>query len=152
MLECSTWSQVQKCLSVKKVGSRLGTMFFWGVIWVKTVCKPYQQVEFSVAGEDRVKEYYKNIICLMQIMNKSRPFIYYTLCIHILKRKRNATLSNMVVPSFSSKKSASDNEIAKYRYLPCKQHQNQTAVTYGWRAATKNVRQPPLSKSQRSKL
>ena len=72
--------------------------------------------------------------------------------LNILKRKRNATLSNMVVPSVSSKKSASDNEITKYRYLPCKQHQNQTAVTYGWRAATKNVRQPQLLKSQRSKI
>ena len=71
---------------------------------------------------------------------------------YILKSKRNATLSNMVVTSVSSKKSASDNEIAKYRYLPCKQHRNQTAVTYGWRAATKNVRQPPLLKSQRSKI
>ena len=59
----------------------------------------------------------------------------------------------MVVPSVSSKKkSASDNEIAKYRYLPCKQHQNQTTVTYGWRPATKNVRQPQLLKSQRSKI
>ena len=40
----------------------------------------------------------------------------------ILKRKRNATISKMVVPSFSSKKSASDKEIAKNRYLPCIQH------------------------------
>ena len=72
--------------------------------------------------------------------------------VHILKRKRNTTLSKMVVPSFSSKKLASDNEIAKYRYLPCIQHQNQTAVTYGWRAATRNVRQPPLLKSQSSKI
>ena len=71
---------------------------------------------------------------------------------YILKRKRNATLSKMVVPSFSSKKSASDNEIAKYRYLPCIQHQKQTALTYGWRAATRNVRQPPLLKSQSSKI
>ena len=54
----------------------------------------------------------------------------------------------MVVPSFSSKNSASDNDIAKYRYLPCIQHQNQTAVTYGWQAATRNVRQPPFLKSQ----
>ena len=37
----------------------------------------------------------------------------------ILKRKRNATLSKMVVLSFSSKNSASDYEIAKYSYLPC---------------------------------
>ena len=63
-----------------------------------------------------------------------------------LKRKRNATLSKKVVPSFSSKYSDSDNEIAKKRYLPCIQHQNQTAVTYGWRAATKNVRQPRIFK------
>ena len=66
----------------------------------------------------------------------------------ILKRKRNATLSKMVVPSFSSKNSDSDNEIAKNRYLPCIQHQNQTAVTSGWRAAARNVRQPPFLKSQ----
>ena len=58
----------------------------------------------------------------------------------------------MVVPSFSSKKSASDNEIAKNRYLPCIQHQSRTAVTYGWRAATRNVRQPPFLKSQSSKI
>ena len=71
---------------------------------------------------------------------------------YILKRKRNATLSKMVVPSYSSKISASDNNIAKHRYLPCIQLQNQTAVTYGWRAATKNVRQPPFLKSQSSKI
>ena len=58
----------------------------------------------------------------------------------------------MTVPSFSSKNSASDNEIAKNRHLPCKQHQNQTDVTYGWGAATKNVRQPPFLKSQSSKI
>ena len=58
----------------------------------------------------------------------------------ILKRKSNATLSKKFVPSISSKNSASDNEIAKYRYLPFIQHQNQTAVTYGRRAATRNVR------------
>ena len=52
--------------------------------------------------------------------------------LYILKRKRNATLPKMVVPSFSSKNSDRDNEIAKNRYLPCIQHQNQTAVTYGW--------------------
>ena len=69
--------------------------------------------------------------------------------VFILKRKRNATLSKMTCPSFSSKNLASDNEIAKYRYLPCIQHQNQTAVTYGRRAATRNVRQPPFLKSQR---
>ena len=50
----------------------------------------------------------------------------------------------MVVPSFSSKHSDSDNEIAKNRYLPCIQHQNQIAVTYGWQAATRNERQPPF--------
>ena len=72
--------------------------------------------------------------------------------LYILKRKRNATISKMVVPSFSSKKSASDNEIAKNRYLPCIQHQSRTAVTYGWRAATRNVRQPPFLKSQSSKI
>ena len=67
--------------------------------------------------------------------------------VNILKRKRNATLSKMVVP-FSSKNSVSDNDIAKYRYLPCIQHKNQAAVTYGWLAATRNVRQPPFLKSQ----
>ena len=55
----------------------------------------------------------------------------------ILKSKRNATLSKAVVSSFSSKNSASNNVIDKNRYLPCIQNQNQTAVTYGWRAATK---------------
>ena len=50
------------------------------------------------------------------------------------------------------KNSASDNEIAKYRYLPRMQQQNQTALTYGWRAATRNVRQPPFLKSQSSKI
>ena len=49
---------------------------------------------------------------------------------------------------FHQRNSASDNEIAKYRYLPCIQHQNQTAVTSGWQAATRNVRQPPFLKSQ----
>ena len=71
---------------------------------------------------------------------------------YILKRKRNATLSKTVVSSFSSQNSASDNVIAKYRYLPCIHYQNQTAVTYGWRAATRNVRQPPFLKSQSSKI
>ena len=65
---------------------------------------------------------------------------------YILKRKRNATLSKTVVSSFSSKNSASDNVIAKYRYLPCIQHQNQTAVTYVWQTTTRNVRQPPIFK------
>ena len=72
--------------------------------------------------------------------------------VYILKRKRNATLSKMVVPSLSRKNSVIDNEIAKYRYLPCIQHQNQTAVFYGWRVATRNVRQPPFLKSQSSKI
>ena len=58
------------------------------------------------------------------------------MCGCILKRKRNATLSKTVVSSISSKYSASDNVIAKYRYLPWIQHQNQTAVTYGCLAAT----------------
>ena len=83
------------------------------------------------------------------------PVGMYTLCswsIYILKRKRNATRSKAVVSSFSSKNSASDNVIAKYRYLPCIQHQNQTAVTYDWQAATRNVRQPPFLKSQSSKI
>ena len=70
----------------------------------------------------------------------------------ILKRKRSTNLSKTVVSSFSSKNSASDNVIAKYRYLPCIHHQYQTAVTYGWRAATRNVRQPPFLKSQSSKI
>ena len=71
---------------------------------------------------------------------------------NILKRKRNATLSKIVVLSFSSKHSASDNEIAKYRYLPCIQDQNQTDMTYGWRDATRNVRQSPFLMSQSSKI
>ena len=72
--------------------------------------------------------------------------------LYILKRKRNATLSKARVSSFLSNNSASDNLIAKYRYLPCIQHQTQTAVTYGWRAATRNVRQPSFLKSQHSKI
>ena len=42
--------------------------------------------------------------------------------------------------------------MAKYPYLPCIQHQNQTPVMYGWRAATRNVRQPPYLKSQSLKI
>ena len=72
--------------------------------------------------------------------------------IYILKRKRNATLSKMVVSYFLSKNSDSDNKIVQTRYLPFIQHQNQTAVTYSWRAATRNVRQPPFLKSQSSKI
>ena len=53
---------------------------------------------------------------------------------------------------FHKNNSASDNENAKYRYLPCIQRQNQTAVTYGLRAATRNVRQPLFLKSQSSKI
>ena len=53
---------------------------------------------------------------------------------------------------FHQKKSANDNEIVKYRYLPCIQDQNQTAVTYGWWAASRNVRQPPFLRSQSSKI
>ena len=71
--------------------------------------------------------------------------------VYILKLKRNATLSEMVIPSFLSKITGSDSEIAKNRYLPCIQNQNQTTVTYGWRAATRNVRQPLFLKSQSSK-
>ena len=100
-----------------------------------------------------------NIPCLEAMTRKIIDFIElfgkYCICltnVHILKRKRNATLSKTVVSSFSSKNSASDNVIAKNRYLPCIQHQNQAAVTYGWRAATRNVRQPPFLKSQCSKI
>ena len=42
----------------------------------------------------------------------------------------------------------SNNAIAKYRYFPCIQYQNQTAVAYGCGAATRILRQPPLLKSQ----
>ena len=76
---------------------------------------------------------------------------YYFLRGNILKRKRNATLSKMVILSFLSKITGSDSEIARNRYLPCIQNQNQTAVTYGWRVATRNVRQPLFLKSQSSK-
>ena len=38
-----------------------------------------------------------------------------------------------------------------YRYLPCIQDQNQADMAYGWRAATRNVRQPPFLMSQSSK-
>ena len=89
--------------------------------------------------------------CLFVCLFKSLPSTCFVL-LYILKRKRNATLSKMIVPTFSSKKSANDNEIANYRYLPCIQNQNQTAVTYGWRDATGNVRQPPFLKSQSSKI
>ena len=58
----------------------------------------------------------------------------------------------MIVLSYSSKNSASENEIAMYRYLPCIQDQNQTDMAYGWRAATRNVRQPPYLMSQSSKI
>ena len=57
----------------------------------------------------------------------------------------------MVVPFFGQK-SISGNEIAKYLYLPCLQHQNQIAVVYGWRAAMRILRQPPFLKSQGSKI
>ena len=70
---------------------------------------------------------------------------------YILYRKRNATFSKTVVSSFPSTNSASENVIAKKRYLPCIQHHNQTAVTYGWRVAVTNVRQPPLFKVTKSK-
>ena len=64
----------------------------------------------------------------MYLINVQTPWSYaYT-----LKRKRNATLSKNGSSFFFTKKSANDNEIAKYRYLPCIQHQNQTALTYGW--------------------
>ena len=39
-----------------------------------------------------------------------------------------------------------------YRYLPCIQDQYQTDMAYGWRAATRNVRQPPFLMSQSSKI
>ena len=71
---------------------------------------------------------------------------------YILKRKRKATLSKTVDSPFSSKKSASDNVISMYRYWPCMQHQNETPVTYVWRAPTRNVRQPLFLKSQSSKI
>ena len=82
---------------------------------------------------------------------------HYLKAVYILKRKRNATISKTVVSSFSSQNSASDNVIAKYRYLACIQYntiqqQNQTAVTYGWRTATRNVRRPPFLKSQSTKI
>ena len=79
-------------------------------------------------------------------------FIVWDLFAYILKRKRNATLSKMVVSSFSLKNSANYKQIASSRYLPCIQHQNQTAVAYDWQAATRKVRQPPFLKSQSSKI
>ena len=93
----------------------------------------------DTTGDNKPKEEQPDI--------KSEPGTLY-----ILKGKRNATLSKTVVSSSSSQNSASDNVIAKYRYLPCIQHQNQTAVTYGWRAAMRNVRQPQFLKSQSSKI
>ena len=74
------------------------------------------------------------------------PLLFLMESVFILKLKRNATLSKIAVLSFSSKNSVSDNEITKYRYLTCTQHQNQTTVTNSWRAATRNVRQPPMFK------
>ena len=88
-------------------------------------------------------------------VNRYYDSIYFTLERYIdiyLNVKETQLFLKMVVPSFSSKISASDNEIAEYRYLPCIQHQKQTAVTYGWRAATRDVRQPPFLKSQSSKI
>ena len=65
---------------------------------------------------------------------------------YILKRKRNATLSKTVDSSFSSKNSASDNVIAKYRYLSCIQHQNQTTVTYGLASCNEKCKATPIFK------
>ena len=48
----------------------------------------------------------------------------------------------MAVPFFYPKMSLNDSAIAKYRYLPCIQNKNQTAVAYGRRAATRILRQP----------
>ena len=108
-------------------------------------CPLLSLVVFIRSGDIRGRNYFV-ILCNASMKRNGQSTTTY-----ILKRKRNATLSKMVVLSFSSKNSASDNEISKYRYLFCIQHQNQTAVPYGWRAATINVRQPPFLMSQSSK-
>ena len=53
----------------------------------------------------------------------------------------------MLVPFFGPKQSVSDNAIDKSLYLPCIQHNNQYVVSYGCRAATIILRQPPVLKS-----
>ena len=65
----------------------------------------------------------------------------------ILKRKSFATLTKMLVPFFGPEQSLSDNAIDKSLHLPCIQHKNQNDVTYGCRAATVILRQPPILKS-----
>ena len=57
----------------------------------------------------------------------------------------------MVVP-FGPKNSLSGNAFAIYCYLPCMQYQNKTAVAYGCGAAMRILRQPPILKSQSTKI
>ena len=67
--------------------------------------------------------------------------------VYILKRKRFATLTKMLVPFFGPKQSLSDNAFDKSLYLPCIQHTNQNGVAYGIRSATIILRQPLILKS-----
>ena len=52
--------------------------------------------------------------------------------VYIHKHKRNLTHNKMVAPSLLTKISLSDKAIAKYRYMPCIQYQNQTTEAYDW--------------------
>ena len=71
----------------------------------------------------------------------------FPLSVYILKHKRFATLTKMLVAFFGPKQSLSDNAIDKSLYLPCKQHTNQNGVAYGCRSATIILRQPLILKS-----
>ena len=84
-------------------------------------------------------------------LNPNYVIIYRVDCVFILNGKRNATLTKMVTfLLFDQKHSLGDNAIAKYFQFPCIQYQNQIAVTYGCRTATRILRKPPLLKSQSS--
>ena len=63
-------------------------------------------------------------------------FAIFPLTVYILKRKRFATLTKMLVPFVGPKQSLSDNAFDKSLYLPCIQHIHQSAVAYGCRSAT----------------
>ena len=88
--------------------------------------------------------------CEIKNTFQKKPLDETHMYIYLNAKKSNSFLNRSFF--FFIKNSASDNVIAKYRYLPCVQHQNQTAVIYGWGAATRNVRQHPFLKSQSSKL
>ena len=70
----------------------------------------------------------------------------------ILKRKRFATLTKMLVLFFGPQQPLSDNAMDKSLYLLCIQHKNQNGVAYGCRAATLILRRHPIIKSDASLL